>query len=116
MKHRIYGHVLSIGPVVSASAPIREQIKAFADEIRKYSLTRPKVLFEAECWLEGPKSYVDNIMGGVNNPDLNIKELHAAYAEPLKYELFVHLGNMAPADTYFANPEGQYGWWEEEEE
>lgn len=123
MKYFINGNAVAVGSITSGSLKPEVLIPAFANEIKRLSTTRPKIVFEAECWIEGPKSYYDNILVDSVEPDNgSIKDYyesyHEVYASSIMYDLSCYLESMAPSGLMFCNHPGDgadFGWWENEE-
>lgn len=117
MEFTINGHKLTTGAISNGTLKTSDLIKTYSDEIRRLSATPPKILFEAECWLKGPREYADNDFTEAfpNDP---IEDTHETLGPSVLTDLDEHLNRMAPAGIFFGDTPGDgacFGWWENEE-
>ena len=114
MSFKINGHAMAIGSISTGTLRHEDLIKTFSEEVRRLCLTRPDILFEAECWLEGHQSYADN---GFTEafPNDTIEDVHEACAPSLLEDLENWLNSQAPDGIRFSAHTGDgsdFGWWE----
>lgn len=117
MDFTINGHKLTTGSISNGTLKMEDLIKSLSDEIRRLSLTRPDILFEAECWLKGPQGYADNDFTEAF-PNDTIEDVHEACAPCILHDLDDHLNRMAPTGIRFGVHESDgsdIGWWESNE-
>lgn len=118
MSFKINGHNLAVGSISTGTLKSEDLIKTFSDEVRRLCLTRPDILFEAECWLKGPHEYAANDFTEAfpNDP---VEDTHEALAPSLLHDLECWLNAAAPDGIRFGAHEGDgsdFGWWEYENE
>ena len=118
MPYKINGHVVAPGSISTGTLKEEDLMKSFSEEIKKLILTRPKILFEAECWLGGPQVYADNDFAEAF-PNDTIEEVHESIAGSILMDMVAYLNSIACEGLYFGTHPGDgadFGWWEVEEE
>lgn len=120
MNYKINRNAVAPGSISTGTLKEEDLIRTFSTEIKRLSTARPAIVFEAECWLEGPQSFADN---GFTEafPNDTIEDTYEAVSGSIVHDLVEHLNGMACSGLYFGVHWGDaadFGWWEcnEEEE
>lgn len=117
MEFTINGHKLTTGTISSGTLKTSDLMKTLSDEVRRLCLRRPDILFEAECWLEGPQKYADNDFTEAF-PNNTIEDVHECVGPSILVDLELWLNAATPDNIYFGNHEtdgANIGWWGKEE-
>lgn len=103
---RINGHVIGMGAVISATAPLPDVLKALNEEVKKYATDRRAFSFEIDAWLKGQISYGEEYYCcSISDED------YFAEGSSLLSSAADWLDRSCPSGVRFGRTDGNWGFW-----
>ena len=103
--HRLNGHALAIGTVVSADSSLEEILKSVNAEVRKYSAAPHMFSYEIETWILGRAAYEEEY-------ECEISQAEYRYCGIRLLESAVDwLKRSCPDGVTFGITDGDWGFW-----